>query len=291
MITALKTNRPEVAIRFQPANDGAQGAPMLAGVVPRDTRRSAEQVAWHESGDLGALSSARESTIAARHDALLQKLAVEEAERARIDLRSGEVAWRIHALRDRYGLDSAAAMQDWLRQAGITFEQLSAFFRAEILVEKIEQLYAARINHELELHRALLSACAGLGRPIAAQEGDEMAAFMGDEGDMRSLRRRILLRMLASRELARVGAAADRREVEAMSDRFRECFGLFQASEMMSFLTFSGLSHESFTRQMRELASVRKLDLEGEAEVDERVALGRAVKTVAAWSERNRKAH
>src|SRR5262249_3342038 len=103
MIPALKTSRPAVSIQVQPANDGdprgTSDIPLIAGIVRHEPRRWPEHLSWQKG-----LTVPREgrSLVAGRHEALLQELGVEEAERCWIRLQPGEVACRIHAFRDQY---------------------------------------------------------------------------------------------------------------------------------------------------------------------------------------------
>jgi hypothetical protein len=305
MILALTTRAPDVAIRFQPANDtplGTPDQPTLVGSLARRKERRWPEVMTGPRLDLSSLAWSDESPTAARHDALLRQLILEEAARTRIDLRNGEVACRIQLFRDRFRIHSAAAMRDWLAHAGITFDKLASFFRAELLMEKVEQAHWARLEREIEVHTALLKACAELRRPPAgASDGDLGAAFMdlatsdiralmGQESSGRALRRRLLLRVLATRELWRRGLTLLPGEVEEMSDRFRRSFGLLQPSETRRWLSSSGLSQEAFTRQMWDFAAVIKLEQERADAIAAGITLGNAISSVGAWSGRRGRA-
>lgn len=305
MIPALNIRAPAVAIRFQPANDAPPSTPelpALAGSLARRQERRWPEAMFERRLDLSGLAWSDESPTAARHDALLRQLIIEEAERMLLEVRSGEVACRIQLFRDRFQIDSAAAMQDWLAHAGIGFDQLTSFFRAEILMEKVEQLHWARIERELEVHRGLLSACAGLRRPAGdtsdmdrtftpeAPETSDICALMGRNSNGRALRRRLVLRVLAARDLERRGLSVLRGDVEETCDRFRESFGFFHASEMLSWLFFSGLSQEAFTRQMQDFSAVLKLEQQSSDVIAAGISLCNAVKSVAAWAERRARA-
>jgi hypothetical protein len=126
-----------------------------------------------------------------------------------------------------------------------------------------------------------------MGRPSPSREGEEISALMGKDSADHILRRRILLRVLAEREIMRRGLPLLEDEIEDTSDRFRECFGLFESGEMMSWLTFSGLNQEAFTRQMRDFAAVIKLDLLSSDALEDGRALCKAVRTVTAWVQRS----
>jgi hypothetical protein len=305
MITALGIRAPAVAIRFQPANDtplGAPDLPTLAGSLARRKERRWPEAVSEPRLDLCGLAWSDESPTAARHAALLRQLIVEEAKRTRIDLRTGEVACRIQLFRDQFRIHSAAAMRDWLAHAGITFDKLAGFFRAELLMEKVEQAHWARLEREREAHAALLVACAELRRPRAGSSaGDQDAAFMahatsdiralmGQESSDRALRRRLLLRVLATRELWRRGRTLPPGEVDEMSARFRASFGLVQASETRRWLSSSGLSQEAFSRQMWDFAAVIKLEQERADAIAAGITLGNAIKTAGAWSARRGRA-
>lgn len=211
---------------------------------------------------------------------------MEEAERRAIELRPGEVACQIQLFRDRFRIDSAATMREWLDHAGLTFDKLASFFRTELLIDKVEQLHRARLESGLAAHRALVSACAGLGRPSPGQEGEKIRALMGQNCPDRVLRRQILLRVLATDELSRRGLPALPDEIEATSDRFRECLGLLPAAEMTSWLTVSGLSQEAFTCHMQDFTTVLKLDLLRVGATETERLLCAAVKSVVAWAPR-----
>jgi hypothetical protein len=296
MIPALKLRGPSVSIRLQPANDdGAVGALNLAvmsgAVASEGPRWWTEVQSDHFLGAMGqgSLPWGVQSSSADRHGALLRKLVVEEAQRLKLELKPGEVAWRIQVFRDQFRLDSVAAMQDWLSHAGITFDKLVSFFRAEALVEKVEQLYGAGIEREVERYRAFLSECETLSRCTSDRAADGLFEKLGQDATDQALRRRILLGILASRELERRGISTIRAEVEAMSDRFRERFGLLHENEMMSWFGFSGMSYESFYRRMQEIAAVRRLERGSASAIAEGLSICDAVKTAASFAEHRAK--
>jgi hypothetical protein len=289
MIPSLHTPARAVAIRFQPVHDlslGTLDLPIIAGRLARREERRWPEATSSPRLDLSGLCSSDTSPTAARHEALLRKLVVEEAERMGIELRPGEIACQIQLFRDRFRLDSVATMRDWLDHAGLTFDKLASLFRAELLVDKVEQLHWAHIERELEAHRALLSACADLRRPSSSQEAEKISALLGQDCADRILRRRILLRVLAEHELSRRGLRVLRDEIEATLDCFRECFGRPPAAEMTSWLTVSGLSQEAFSRHLQDFTTVLKLDLLRADAIEAERALCNAVKTVVAWAPR-----
>jgi len=285
MIPALKLQGPIVAIRYQPANDGALASALALthSLLSRDEARRPLATAPDYFGrpvEIDVLAPRDPARVTDRHEALLRKLVVEEAARVRLDLQPGEVAWRIQLFRDRFRLDSAAAMQAFLAHAGITFDNLASFFRAEALVERLEQRYEASVARELEMHRSFLAACAALPRRASGEGDAGVDAMMMPGPSEKALRRRVLLGILASREMDRRGAAAFAGEIAKAAEGFRVRFGLDRENELASWLALAGLGEGGFAQRLEELAAVAHLARESEAALEAGLRLGAAVRSV-----------
>ncbi len=286
MIPALKLRSPSVAIHY-PANDGSAAAletPVIRGSLVRNDPRRLTEVAADYFGrptglDIFAWNQISPATD--RHEALLRKLTIEDAERIQLDLSSGEVACRIQLFRDRFQLESVTTMRGFLSHAGMTFERLASFFRAEALVDRMEQLYAASIEREMNLHRAFLSACAGLSR--RSERPAPIDDLMDPGLPERALRRRLLLGRLAMREIERRGAPDFAAEVNEAIERFRERFGLLHADDLARWIERSGLTKEAFAQQMQAFAAVLRLERENAASIAEGIKLCQAVRSIGTW--------
>ena len=210
----------------------------------------------------------------------MRKLVIEEAELVGLELQPGEVACRIHLFRDRFRLDSAASMQAFLAHAGITFDKLASLFRAEVLVERMEQLCEASVARELESYRAFLSACP----PPMHAAGDADAsvdALLLPSPSEKALRRQVLLGILAARAVARradaaILAEASRAVVEDLTARL----GPRRGDETTSWDAFADLAEGSFAKRVEELAAITTLAREGSSAIDEGLRLASAVRSV-----------
>jgi hypothetical protein len=294
MIPALKLPGPNVAIRFQPANDGT-----LDGALACTHGAWAREQGWPRACvpdcfgrpvEIEALTLRDAERGNDRREALLRKLVVDEAARVGLELQPGEVACRIQIFRDRFRLDSTASMQAFLDHAGITFEMLASVFRAEALVERMEQLCEASIAHELKGYRAFLAACATSTRRAAGDANASvdamMAAMMAPSRSEKALRRQVLLGMLAARAVARRGGAVLSATTGAVAEshtarlRSRQGDDLRQGDEPPRRRAFVDLGEDAFAKRIEELAAITTLAHEGAAAIDEGLRLADAVRSV-----------
>lgn len=284
MIPALKLRGPNVAIRFQPANDGTRGGALARTHDVRTRELGLAQTSvpdcFGRPIEIEILSPQDAERGDDRREALLRKLVVEEAEHVGLELQPGEVACRIQLFRDRFRLDSTASMQAFLTHAGITFDKLASLFRAEALVERMEQLCEASVAQELESYRAFLSACTSPS--YAAGDADaSVDAMLAPSPSEKALRRQVLLGILAARAVARrsdaaILAEASRTVVENLSARL----GLRRGDETTSWDAFADLGEGSFAKRVEELAAITTLARECSSAIDEGLRLASAVRSV-----------
>lgn len=284
MISALKLQGPNVAIRFQPANDSSLGSALTHTheAHARELGRGQTSVpdCFGRPMELEILTPQDAESGTDQREALLRKLVVEEAARVGLELQPGEVACRIQLFRDRFRLDSTASMQAFLTHAGITFDKLASLFRAEALVERMEQLCEASVDQELEGYRAFLSACTS--RRYAADDADaSVDAMLTPSPSEKALRRQVLLGILAARALSRrsddaVLAEASRVVVENLSARLRARRG----DETTSWDAFTDLGEGSFAKRVEEIAAITTLAREGSSAIEEGLRLASAVRSV-----------
>ena len=86
---------------------------------------------------------------------------------------------------------------------------------------------------------------------------DPRDAVPGGES-LPSLRRRILLGLLAEQECERLGLVVDGDDLRAMARWFRESFDLQRGADLGAFMRDAGLSREAMSEQLRTLCQVTK---------------------------------
>jgi hypothetical protein len=82
----------------------------------------------------------------ARKKVLLRLLAAPEIERLRIDVSAQDVQQLADGLRRDYGLDSAAAMREWMALCGLDADQLSDLLFEWAGIVRLERHYQAQID-------------------------------------------------------------------------------------------------------------------------------------------------
>lgn len=103
-----------------------------------------------------------------------------------------------------------------------------------------------------------------------------------------SLRRRILLGLLAERELERLGSSVTREELDAMSRWFRTSFSLPRRSDLVAFLRFADLDVRDYSMQMRTYCAVERLLDHHRATLDTRLDGHLAFESLAEWGQGGR---
>jgi hypothetical protein len=77
---------------------------------------------------------------------------------------------------------------------------------------------------------------------------------------LKVVRKKVLLRLLAVREMSRLGILLTDDQVHEMACDFRRQFGLLSEAETRAWLDFAGLSVEEFTQVMSDFAAIRVLE-------------------------------
>jgi hypothetical protein len=85
------------------------------------------------------------------------------------------------------------------------------------------------------------------------------------------IRKKVLLRVLAAREAARLGIRMASEDVQGLADALRRASGLDAADSWQAWLAAEELSEDAFLAVVRELAAVARLEAVYADEIDRRV--------------------
>ncbi len=98
------------------------------------------------------------------------------------------------------------------------------------------------------------------------------------------VRKKVLLRLLARHEAARLGLEITPDELQERADRFRAQYGLLTAEDTARWLEAEGLTVDAFTALMRDFCLVERLEQLYERQIDQGVADQVRVSTARALS-------
>jgi L-ascorbate metabolism protein UlaG (beta-lactamase superfamily) len=109
-------------------------------------------------------------------------------------------------------------------------------------------------------------------------EGDgDVEAIVRVGENSRVLRKKVLLRLLAEREVERLGLDVPEQEVQALADALRRRLGLFSAAETRAWLGREGLTPRRFGETMRALATVGVVERRYAAAIDQKLPIHAAI--------------
>jgi len=226
-----------------------------------------------------------ETTAALREKQLLRLLARREAERLDWQLGPEEVQDRGDRFRVERGLASPAATHAWMAAEGLTEAAFWGFVQDTCLIERLQRLHGPEIDAGLPDQLRVATAGHPEGQaetaPGAASDGatargaDAPGAVSNPvvRGGERLavIRKKVLLRLLAAREAARLGIPVGPEDVERIAATIRRASGLETAERWQAWLAAEGLSEETVAAILSEFAAVERLEARFEAEIAERV--------------------
>jgi L-ascorbate metabolism protein UlaG (beta-lactamase superfamily) len=248
---------------------------------------------------------AEETAAALRKRGLLDVLSRLEAERSSLVPGPDDVQRRARRFRERFGLLGADTMMRWLEFAGMTVASFSDFIFSTTLIERIEASWSRAIAGGLVDHRRLQTVHAfarrraasdstgarsapdatGAPAPRARVTADDLAGFVREGESEAVSRKKVLLRLLADRELEAGGVALHPGEVDAATAGFRRLFGLDAEDDFTAWLASAGLRREEVEAAMSSFAAALRLE---EAHAQEVAACARrivAARSVYRWEE------
>ncbi|MCA9688683.1 MAG: hypothetical protein KC636_03690 [Myxococcales bacterium] len=93
-------------------------------------------------------------------------------------------------------------------------------------------------------------------------------------------RKRVLLRMLARHEAARLGLTVGDDEVIETARWFRARYDLLSRERMIAWLEFAGLSLDEFVEMMRDFTTLARVQAHHAADIDAELAQNRKISSV-----------
>jgi L-ascorbate metabolism protein UlaG (beta-lactamase superfamily) len=112
--------------------------------------------------------------------------------------------------------------------------------------------------------------------PSADRDGD-LEAIVRAGDSPRVLRKKVMLRLLAEREVERLGLDIPDHEVQALADALRRRLGLSSAADTRAWLRAQHLTRERFAETVRALAAVGVLERRYAAAIDEALPIQAAI--------------
>jgi hypothetical protein len=222
-----------------------------------------------------------ETLAALREKQLLRLLARREAERLGWGLSPEEVQDRGDRFRVERGLGSPAATRAWMAAEGLTEAAFWRFVQDTCLVERLQRLHGPEIDAGLPDQLRVATA----GHPTVEAEprppASDGAATPGADAvsnpvvrggeRLAVIRKKVLLRLLAAREMERLRIPIGPEDVERIAAAIRRASGLETAERWQAWLATEGLSEETVAAILREFAAVERLEGRFGAEIAERV--------------------
>ena len=220
--------------------------------------------------DAGERLRAGETLTTLREKQLLRLLARQAAERLGWRVTAEEVQDRGDRFRVQHGLASPAATRAWMAAEGLTEEAFSLHVRDTCVIERLQRLHGQEI--EAGLPDQLRVATAGRPEPPDAPDAPDPPSPIIRGGErLAVIRKKVLLRVLAAREAARLGTTMAAEDVQRLADALRRASGLDAADSWQAWLAAEELSEDAFLAVVRELAAVERLEAVYADEIDRRV--------------------